>query len=80
MITLPTSQVQNTDCSRRSSSRHVDARANARWRSQLVRRSALLKPDTYTRSGLVMRGNVVDQCTHGCRSLPQTSSAAFNSP
>src|SRR5207344_2567971 len=55
MITFPTSQIQNTDLSRRPLIRHGGARANARLRSQLVHRSSLLKADTYPRSGLFMR-------------------------
>jgi hypothetical protein len=80
MITFPTSQIQNADLSHGSSIRHDDARANARLRSQLVHRSSLLKADTYARSALFMRGNVVDQRTHGCRLPSPSSSAAPKSP
>ena len=80
MITFPTSQIQNVDLSHGSSIRHDDARANARLRSQLVHRSSLLKADTYARSALFMRGNVVDQRTHGCRLPSASSSAARKSP
>ena len=75
MITFSTSQIKNVDLSHGSSIRHHDGRANARLRSQLVHRSSLLKADTYARSTPFMRGNVVDQRTHGCR-LPSASSSA----
>ena len=60
--------------------RHGDARANARLRSQLVHRSSLLKADSYARSGLFMRANVVDQRVQWRRSPSRASSAALKSP
>ena len=80
MITFSTSQIKNVDLSHGSSIRHDDGRANPRLRSQLVHRSLLLKVDTYARSAPFMRGNVVDQCTHGCRLPAASSSAARKSP
>ena len=80
MITFSTSQIQNVDLSHGSSIRHDDARANPRLRSQLVHRSSLLKADTYARSAPFMRGNVVDQRTHGYRLPSASSSAARKSP
>jgi hypothetical protein len=80
MITFSTSQIQNVDLSHGSSIRHDDARANPRLRSQLVHRSSLLKADTYARSAPFMRGNVLDQRTHGCRLPLPSSSAARKSP
>jgi hypothetical protein len=80
MIRFPTSQIQNADLSHGSSIRHDDGRANARLRSQLVHRSSLLKADTYARSAPSMRGNVVNQRTHGCRLPSASSSAARKSP
>ena len=55
-------------------------RSNPRLRSQLVHRSSLLKADTYARSAPFMRGNVLDQRTHGCRLPLASSSAARKSP
>ena len=47
MITIITSQIQNTDLYRRSSIRHGGACANARWRSQHGHRSSWLKADPH---------------------------------
>jgi hypothetical protein len=80
MITFPTSQIQNTDLSRRPLIRHGGARANARLRSQLAHPSSLLKADTYVRNGLFMRGNVVDQRVQWRRLPSRASSAALKSP
>jgi hypothetical protein len=80
MIKIPTPQIHNTDLSRWSSIRHGSARSNARLKSQLAHQSSLLKADTYPRRGLLMPGNVVDQCTHGCRLPSRTSSPALKSP
>jgi hypothetical protein len=80
MITIPTSQIHNTDLSRRSSIRHGGARPNARLRSQLGQQSAWLKADSCTRSGPIMRGNVTDQRIQWRRLPALTSSAALKSP
>jgi hypothetical protein len=80
MITILTSQIQNTDHPCWPSIRPGGARANARWRSQLAHQSSLLKADTYARRGLVMRGNVVDQRVQWRRLPSRTSSAALKSP
>jgi hypothetical protein len=86
MTTIPknfhgvTSQIQNTDFSRWSSTRHSGARSNACLKSQLVHRSSLLKADTCPRRALLTPGNVVDQCAHGSRLPSRTSSAALKSP
>jgi len=80
MITIRTSQIQNTDRSRWPSNRHGGAQTNARLQSQLVHRSALLKADTSLRNGLFMRGNVVGRRTPDCRLPSRSSFAARKSP
>jgi hypothetical protein len=80
MITFPTSQIQNTDLSRRPLIRHGGARANARLRSQLVHQSSLLKPHTDPRSGLFLRGNIANQRVQWRRLPSRASSAALKSP
>ena len=80
MITFPTSQIQNTDPSYWSSIRYDGARSNACLKSRIAHQSSLLKADAYPRGGLLMHGNVVDQCTHACRLPSRTSSAALKSP
>ena len=80
MITVPTSQVQNTDRSRWSSIRHGGPRANVRLRAHRRHRSSRLKADSCTRGGPIMRGNVIDQRAQWHLLPSRTSFAARKSP
>src|SRR3977135_2757792 len=77
---LLTSQIQNAELSRRSSTGHGSAHSNARLRSQRGHRSSGLKADSRSHGGPIMRGNVVDQRLKSRRFLPPAAPAASKSP
>jgi len=80
MITILTSQMQNTHRSRWSSIRRGAARSNARFRSQVVHRSSSLEIDTSAHNKLLMRGNAFDQSAQLRRLPSRASAAALKSP
>jgi hypothetical protein len=80
MITIPTSQIQNAELSRQSSTRHGIAHSNARLRSQRGHQSSSLKAESRTRGGPIVHPNVIDQRIQWRRLPSRISSAALKSP
>jgi hypothetical protein len=80
MTKIPTSQSQNADLSRWSSTRLGDARSNTSLVAQFVYRSSARETHAYAHSKVLTRGQAASQYARSRRLPSPTSSAALKSP